>query len=85
MSSTSQSFPTKLSAGKWHFLAVGKEGRDAGREGSLQLGFLSGFLGMKVGGRKKNSPSLISVASNPESSSQHIPRDEGWEQLLDPS
>lgn len=32
VSSVSQSFPTRLSAGKWHFLAVRKAGKDAGRE-----------------------------------------------------
>lgn len=79
----SQGFPTRLSTGKWHFLAVGKAGRDAGRE--EELGFLAGWLGMSMGGRKKNGLSLISVPSNPESSSQHIPRDEGWEQVLDHS
>lgn len=57
----------------------------AGKRRCLQLGFLSECLGMKVGGRKKNSLALISVPSNPEISTQHIPRDEGWEQVLDPS
>lgn len=57
----------------------------AGKRRYLQLGFLSECLGMKVGGSKKNSLTLISVPSNPEISTQHIPRDEGWEQVLDPS
>lgn len=57
MSSVSQSFPTKFSAGKWHFLAVGKAGRDAGREEMPSAGISTWVLGNEGGRREKEQPS----------------------------
>lgn len=50
--------------------------------GEMSSAGISIWVPGNVGGRKEKE---ISVPSNPESSSQHIPRDEGWEQVLDSS